>query len=77
MIYTQYKIKSLNDKSYRVCWLDKDIKEGSKITLKGEEGWFRVIERYGKADSDTLSLNRNPNWYSLEKEEDPIRVVLD
>lgn len=68
----QYKLKEINSDTYSICWLDKDIKVGSKVSLKGEEGWFKVVEKYNTIDSSSLDLNRNPNWYSLEKGEENI-----
>lgn len=67
MILIQYKLKEINSETYKICWLDKPVEVGSKITLKGESRWFKVVEKYGKADSSCLDLNRNPNWFSVSK----------
>ena len=67
MTYTQCKLKEVNSETYKVCWLDKAVEVGSKITLKGESRWFKVIEKYGKVDSSLFDLNRNPEWYSVSK----------
>lgn len=67
MIFTQYKLKEVNSETYKICWLDKPVEVGSKITLKGESKWFKVMEKYNKVDSSVLDLNRNPEWYSISK----------
>ena len=69
MEYMQYKIQDINSGAIRVCWLDKKINVGSKITLKDEEGQFIVLEKYGTIDSSILALNRNPNWKTIPKSE--------
>lgn len=62
----QYKLKSLDSGLIRVCWLNGDLNEGTKLTLKGEKDKFEVIEKYDtEVSSEFLDLNRNPVWYSV------------
>lgn len=62
----QYKLKSLETGSLKVCWLDGDLKVGTRLTLKDEPGKYEVIERYDtEISKDLLDLNRNPVWYSI------------
>ena len=62
----QYKLKNLDSDSYKICWLDGDLKIGTKLTLKDEIGKFEVIEKYNtEILKDLLDLNRNPVWYSV------------
>lgn len=63
----QYKLKEENSETYKICWLDKSVRIGSRITLKGENTWYKVIERYNEINSQILDMNRNIKWYSLEK----------
>lgn len=66
--YKQYKIKDLEDNSFKICWLDGDLKIGAKITLKNEEGWYQVVEKYDvEIVKDILDMNRNPKWYSVQE----------
>lgn len=65
MTLIQYKLKEVDSDTYKVCWLDKSVKPGVKITLKGGDKWYEVIERYNAVDSEILSMNRNIKWYSL------------
>lgn len=67
-IFTQYKLKRTDSDNYRICWLDKKLNVGTTITLKGLDGKYNIIERYGDIEADKLDLNRNIVWYSLLKE---------
>ena len=68
MTYTQYKVEKIdNPRTYQVCWLDKDVKIGSKVTFRGDNIWYRIREKYGSIDSSELELNRNVTWYSIAK----------
>lgn len=67
-VFTQYKLKKLGTEIYKVCWLDKKLNPGMTITLKGLDGKYNIIERYGDIEADKLDLNRNIVWYSLAKE---------
>ncbi len=66
--FTQYKLKRTDAEGYRVCWLDRKVNIGVTVTLKGVEGKYKVLERYGDIDADKLDLNRKVVWYSLPKE---------
>ena len=68
MTFIQYKLKEMNSDTYKVCWLDKSVNPGAKVTLKGDDKWYQVIEKYNTIDSEVLDMNRNIKWYSLEKE---------
>lgn len=61
-------MKEVDSNTYKVCWLDKSINVGDKVTLKGEDRWYQIIEKYGTIDSEILDMNRNVKWYSLERE---------
>lgn len=66
--YKQYKLKDLNNNSFKTCWLNGDLKVGTKITLKNEEDWYQVIEKYDiEVVKDVLDMNRNPKWYSVQE----------
>ena len=69
MTYTQYMVEKVGRPgTYQVCWLDKDLKIGSKVTFRGDDDtWYRVREKYGSKDSSELELNRNVIWYSISK----------
>ncbi len=68
MTYTQYMVEKVGRPgTYQVCWLDKDLKIGSKVTFRGDDTWYRVREKYGSKDSSELELNRNVIWYSISK----------
>ena len=68
MTYTQYKVEKIDSPGiYQVCWLDKDLKIGSKVTFRGDDTWYRIREKYGNIDSSELELNRNVTWYSISK----------
>ena len=69
-IFTQYKLQDLQSKAFKICWLDKKINVGSVLTLKDLVGKYKVIERYGDIDANTLDLNRKIVWYSLPKNKD-------
>ena len=71
MILIQYRLKKVNSETYKICWLDKSVEVGSKITLKGENCWFKVIEKYGKIDYSILELNKSIPWYALSKHINP------
>ena len=68
MTLIQYKLKEVDSDTYKVCWLDKSVEPGVKITLKGGDKWYEVIEKYNEVDSEILSMNRNIKWYSLSNE---------
>lgn len=62
----QYKLKSLDSGAFKICWLDGDLKVGTKLTFRGEENKFEVIEKYDtEVSPEFLDLNRNPEWYSI------------
>ena len=62
----QYKLKSLDKGSFKVCWLDGDLKVGTKLTLKGDDTKYEVIESYDtEVSKEFLDMNRNPEWYSI------------
>ena len=66
MTLIQYKLKKVNSEVYKICWVDKSVEIGSKITLKGENRWFIVLEKYGKIDYSVLTDKSIP-WYSVKK----------
>lgn len=66
-IFTQYKLQDVQTKAFKICWLDKKVNVGNILTLKDVEGKYKVVERYGDIDADTLDLNRKVVWYSLPK----------
>ena len=69
-IFTQYKLQDTQTKAFRICWLDKKVNVGNILTLKDIEGKYKVVERYGDIDADTLDLNHKVVWYSLPKNKD-------
>lgn len=56
--FIQYKLENLDNRGYIICWLDRELKIETKVALKEKDGWFRVVERYGETDSESLELNR-------------------
>ena len=62
----QYKLQSLDTGSFKVCWLDGDLKVGTRLPLKGEDTKYKVVEAYNtEISKEFLDLNRNPEWYSI------------
>lgn len=72
---TQYKIKKETSDTYKVCWLDRnDLKSGMRVKLKGEDDWYVIIEKYNTMKAEILDMNRNPDWFSVEKSDEPVII---
>ena len=57
----QYKLKSLDKGSFKVCWLDGDLKIGTKLTLKGDDTKYCFIVSYDtEMSNEFLDMNRSP-----------------
>jgi len=72
---TQYKIRKEGTDTYRTCWLDRnELKPGMRVRFRGEDDWYVIIEKYSTMRAEILDMNRNPDWFSVEKSGEPVII---
>lgn len=62
-VVVQYKLKNVQTGAFCICWLDKDLKVGNRVTLRDKKGTFEITEKYGTANKSSLDLNETSSWY--------------
>lgn len=72
---TQYLLQKEGTDSYMICWLDdNNLKPGNRVKLRDikDDYWYVVKEKYMTMRADIVALNRNPDWFSVDREENII-----
>ena len=66
-LLTQYLLQKEGEESFKVCWLNNNnLKPGMRVKLKDYgDCWFIIKEKYATMGADIISLNRNPEWFSI------------
>ena len=60
----QYELTDFNDNTRMVCWLEssKDLKEGTRLTLKGIPKRDWIITRVYKTERSVSELSFSRSW---------------